>query len=82
MAYQIPGTKLISDMPQTDSGCKTKFAQRRKWIRHQVPRIKAAVVKYRAIPYFQDESNISLTAVLAQNRGTHGRYAPSACHGQ
>jgi len=39
---------------------------RQKWRRYEVPKIRRAVKKYRAILYFQDESNISLTAFLGK----------------
>lgn len=39
---------------------------RQKWRRYEVPRIRKCVQKYRAILYFQDESNISLTAFLGK----------------
>ena len=39
---------------------------RRKWRRYEVPKIRKCVEKYRAILYFQDESNISLTAFLGK----------------
>jgi transposase len=39
---------------------------RQQWLRHEVPRIRAALRKYRAILYFQDESNVSLTAFLGK----------------
>lgn len=39
---------------------------RADWLRHDVPKIRAAVEKHRAILYFQDESNISLTALLGK----------------
>lgn len=63
--------RLLRDMGLTYQKPERRYfeasdAERKKWIRHQVPRIKAAVVKYRAILYFQDESNISLTAILAR----------------
>lgn len=63
--------RLLRDMDLTYQKPERRYfeandAQRKKWIRYQVPRIKAAVVKYRAILYFQDESNISLTAILAR----------------
>lgn len=41
-------------------------AARKKWIRYEVPKIQRAVQKHRAILYFQDESNISLTAFLGK----------------
>ncbi len=39
---------------------------RKKWLRYEVPKIRRAVKKYRGILYFQDESNISLTAFLGK----------------
>ena len=39
---------------------------RKKWLRYEVPKIRRAVKKHRAILYFQDESNISLTAFLGR----------------
>ena len=39
---------------------------RQKWRRYEVPKIRRAMRKYRAILYFQDESNISLTAFLGK----------------
>ncbi len=41
-------------------------AARKKWLRYEVPKIRRAVKKHRAILYFQDESNISLTAFLGK----------------
>jgi transposase len=41
-------------------------ATRKKWLRYEVPKIRRAVEKYRGILYFQDESNISLTAFLGK----------------
>ena len=38
----------------------------RKWLRYKVPKIRRTVKKYRAILYFQDGSNISLTVVLGK----------------
>jgi transposase len=39
---------------------------RQKWLRTEVPRIRRTVRKFRAILYFQDESNVSLTAFLGK----------------
>lgn len=63
--------RLLRDMGLTYQKPERRYfeandAERKKWMRYQVPRIKATVVKYRAILYFQDESNISLTAILAR----------------
>lgn len=41
-------------------------AARKKWLRYEVPKIRRTVKKYRGILYFQDESNISLTAFLGK----------------
>lgn len=41
-------------------------ATRKKWLRYEVPKIRRAVEKHRGILYFQDESNISLTAFLGK----------------
>ena len=47
--------------------------ERNKWIRYEVPKIKRVVARYRAILYFQDESNISLTAVLGKTWAPKGQ---------
>jgi transposase len=39
---------------------------RQKWRRYEVPKIRKCVEKYRAILYFQDESNVCLTAFLGK----------------
>jgi transposase len=46
---------------------------RRKWRRYEVPKIRKCVEKYRAILYFQDESNVSLTAFLAKTWSPRGQ---------
>ena len=40
--------------------------ERQAWVRTQLPKIRAAVQKYNAILYFQDEANVSLTALLGK----------------
>jgi transposase len=40
--------------------------ERQEWRRREIPKIRAAVRKYKAILYFQDEANISLTALLGK----------------
>lgn len=47
--------------------------ERREWVRREVPRIRRAVRKYRGILYFQDEANISLTALLAKTWAPRGQ---------
>ena len=39
---------------------------RQDWLRTEVPKIRKTVEKYRAILYFQDEANVSLTAFLGK----------------
>jgi len=39
---------------------------RRKWRRYEIPKIKRCVAENKAILYFQDESNISLSAFLGK----------------
>jgi len=46
---------------------------REEWLRTEAPRIRAAVRKFRAILYFQDESNVSLTAFLGKTWGFRGQ---------
>jgi len=40
--------------------------ERQEWVRTEVPKIRRAVKTYHAILYFQDEANVSLTALLAK----------------
>jgi transposase len=47
--------------------------ERQEWVRVEVPKIRAAVRKHAAILYFQDEANVSLTALLAKT------WAPCGC---
>jgi transposase len=46
---------------------------RQKWRRYEVPKIRKCVEKYRAILYFQDESNVSLTAFLGKTWAPRGQ---------
>lgn len=46
---------------------------RRKWLRTVVPQIRQEVRQFRAILYFQDESNVSLTAFLGKTWGVCGK---------
>jgi transposase len=48
-------------------------AERQRWMRAEVPKIRRAVRKYRAILYFQDEANISLTALLGKTWAPRGQ---------
>lgn len=48
-------------------------AEREEWLKNQLPEILATVKKYRAILYFEDESNISLTAFLGKTWAPRGK---------
>ena len=45
---------------------------RQAWARTEIPRIRRTVLEYRAILYFQDEANVSLTAFLGKTWGVRG----------
>lgn len=47
--------------------------ERQAWVHNEVPRIRAAARKYGAILYFQDEANVSLTALLAKTWAPRGQ---------
>jgi transposase len=47
--------------------------EREQWRRTQLPKIRAAVRKYSAILYFQDEASLSLTAGLGKTWAPRGR---------
>jgi transposase len=47
--------------------------ERQAWVRREVPKIRAALRKHRAILYFQDEANVSLTALLAKTWAPRGQ---------
>jgi transposase len=46
---------------------------RRKWLRYEVPKIRACLQKHKGILYFQDESNVSLTAFLGKTWAPRGQ---------
>lgn len=46
---------------------------REEWIRKEVPKIRRCVKKHRAILYFEDESNVSLTASLGKSWSPRGK---------
>jgi transposase len=46
---------------------------RQAWARTEIPRIRRAVLEFRAILYFQDEANVSLTAFLGKTWGLRGQ---------
>src|SRR5438552_11686113 len=47
--------------------------ERAAWRRQELPKIRRAVRRHRAILYFQDEANISLTALLGKTWAPRGR---------
>lgn len=53
--------------------CEIDEEARRKWQREEVPAIRKCVQKYKAILYFQDESNVSLTAFLGKTWAPRGQ---------
>ena len=57
-------------------------ATRKKWMRYEVPKIRRAVEKHRGILYFQDESNISLTAFLGKTWAPCGQTPKAAVTGK
>ena len=63
--------------PASNYGYETDFWTTRRLIQviHSkvVPKIRQAVEKYRAILYFQDEANVSLTALLAKTWAPRGQ---------
>lgn len=46
---------------------------RQNWVKNELPKIRAAVKKYKAILYFEDEANISLTAFLGKTWAPRGK---------
>jgi transposase len=52
---------------------EASLEERRRWRQYTVPQIKRAVRKFRAILYFQDEANISLTAILGKTWAPRGQ---------
>jgi transposase len=47
--------------------------ERQAWMQTELPRIRRAVLDYAAILYFQDEANISLTALLGKTWAPRGK---------
>jgi len=70
--------RILRDMGLTYQKPERRYFEandqiRKKWIRYEVPKIKRVVKKRRAILYFQDESNISLTTVLGKTWAPKGQ---------
>lgn len=58
--------------PETRYYSKNKDTEMAKWRKTTVPKINRIIAKHRAILYFQDEANISLTATVAKTWGARG----------
>jgi transposase len=56
--------------------------ERQEWRQTILPKIRRAVRKFRAILYFQDEANISLTALLAKTWAPRGQTPKQATTGK
>ena len=52
---------------------ETDDKARQEWVEHKLPKIRETVRKYRAILYFQDEANVSLTAFLGKTWAPRGK---------
>jgi transposase len=52
---------------------EAKEEDRQDWVNNELPKIRACVEKYRAILYFEDEANISLTAFLGKTWAPRGK---------
>lgn len=56
--------------------------QRQAWIETELPEIRRAVKKYKAILYFQDEAHLSLTALLGKTWSPRGKTPVQAVTGK
>jgi len=54
---------------------------RKRWRRYEIPKIKRCVAEKRAILYFQDESNVSLSAFLGKTWAPCGKTPKAAVTG-
>jgi transposase len=52
---------------------ETDDKARQEWLEHKLPEIREMVREYRAILYFQDEANVSLTAFLGKTWAPRGK---------
>lgn len=70
--------RLLRDLQLTYQKPEKRYFQANKrkrsaWLRETIPQIRQTVRDYRAILYFQDESNISLAPVLARTWAPCGK---------
>ncbi len=63
LTYQKPEREYYEADPQA----------RQTWLRYEAPKIRRTVKKHRGILYFQDESNVSLTAFLGKTWAARGQ---------
>jgi len=54
---------------------------RKRWRRYEIPKIKCCIAEKRAILYFQDESNVSLSAFLGKTWAPRGKTPKAAVTG-
>ena len=63
LTYQKPERQYFEADPEA----------RQEWLEHTLPKVRETVRKYRAILYFQDEANVSLTAFLGKTWAPRGK---------
>jgi transposase len=61
---------------------ETDDKAREEWVAKQLPKIRETVRKYRALLYFQDEANVSLTAFLGKTWAPRGKTPKAEVTGQ
>ncbi len=69
--------RMLRNLDLTYQRPKRKYheadnVKRQDWLENELPRILSTVKKYRAILYFEDESTVSLTAVLGKTWAPRG----------
>jgi transposase len=72
MLRRLHEAKLTYQKPEREY-FELSQEERQAWVRSEVPKIRRAVRKHRAILYFQDEANVSLTALLARTWAPRGQ---------
>ena len=72
LTYQKPERQYF----ETDHGARLE------WLTCELPKIRETVRKYRAILYFQDEANVSLTAFLGKTWALRGETPKARVGGQ
>src|SRR3972149_506925 len=72
LTYQKPERQYF----ETDHGARLE------WLTCELPKIRETVRKYRAILYFQDEANVSLTAFLGKTWAPRGETPKARVSGQ